>query len=67
MAGGTGGTTPDFKEDAAMLNREQALDEARKQKEALAKIGGWRRLLFLLAASLAALAVFGFQMDFLIK
>ena len=46
-----------------MLNREQALDEARKQKEALAKIGGWRRLLFLLAASLAALAVFGFQME----
>ena len=46
-----------------MLNREQALDEARKQKEALAKIGGWRRFLFLLAASLAALAVFGFQME----
>ena len=43
-----------------MLNRAQALDEARKQKEALAKIGGWRRFLFLLAASLLAVAVFGF-------
>ena len=43
-----------------MLNREQALDEARKQKEALAKIGGWRRTLFLITTSLAALAGFGF-------
>lgn len=42
-----------------MLNREQALDEARRQKEALAQIGSWRRFLFLLAASLAAAAVFG--------
>ena len=46
-----------------MLSRELALDEARKQKEALAKIGGWRRFLFLLTASLAALAVFGFQAE----
>lgn len=46
-----------------MLSRELALDEARKQKEALAKLGGWRRLLFLLAASLSALAVFGFQIE----
>lgn len=46
-----------------MLSRELALDEARKQKEALAKIGGWRRTLFLITASLAALAVFGFQMS----
>lgn len=46
-----------------MLNREQALNEARMQKEALAKIGGWRRFLFLLAASLASLAVFGFQIE----
>ena len=46
-----------------MLSRELALDEARKQKEALAKIGGWRRFLFLLTASLAALAVFGFRME----
>lgn len=42
-----------------MLNREQALDEARRQKEALAKIGGWRRFLFRLTASLLVLAVFG--------
>ena len=46
-----------------MLSREQALDEARKQKEALAKIGGWRRWLFLLTASLGAMAVLGFQME----
>lgn len=46
-----------------MLSRELALDEARKQKEALAKIGGWRRTLFLITAFLAALAVFGFQMS----
>lgn len=46
-----------------MLNRELALDEARKQKEALAVIGGWRRILFLITASLAALAVFGFRMS----
>lgn len=45
-----------------MLSRELALDEARKQKEALAELGGWRRFLFLLAASLSALAVLGFQM-----
>ena len=46
-----------------MLSKELALDEARKQKEALAVIGGWRRCLFLLTASLSALAVFGFQME----
>ena len=46
-----------------MLSRELALAEARKQKEALARIGGWRRFLFLLAASLAAVAVFGFRME----
>ena len=44
-----------------MLSKEQALDEARRQKEALAKIGGWRRGLFLLTASLMALAVFGLK------
>lgn len=42
-----------------MLNRELALDEARKQKKALAEIGGWRRVLFLLTAFLSA-AAFGF-------
>lgn len=45
-----------------MLSRELALDEARKQKKALAELGNWRRFLFLLAASLSALGVFGFQM-----
>ena len=44
-----------------MLSREQALDEARRQKEALARIGTWRRVLFLLTASLAAVAIFGFM------
>lgn len=44
-----------------MLSREQALDEARRQKEALAKIGGWRRLLFLLTTSLLVVAVFGLK------
>lgn len=44
-----------------MLSRELALDEARKQKEALAELGSWRRCLFLLAASVSALAVFGFH------
>ena len=42
-----------------MLNRAQALDEAQKQKEALAVIGGWRRFLFLMTAALATVAVFG--------
>lgn len=46
-----------------MLSRELALDEARKQKEALAVIGGWRRFLFSLAAFLAAAAVFGFRTE----
>ena len=46
-----------------MLSRELALDEARKQKEALAEIGGWRRFLFLLSACLASLAILGFQME----
>ena len=45
-----------------MLCRELALDEARKQKEALAELGSWRRYLFLLTTSLSALAVLGFQM-----
>lgn len=46
-----------------MLSKELALDEARKQKKALAEIGGWRRSLFLLTAFLSAAAVFGFYMD----
>ena len=44
-----------------MLNREQALDEARKQKAALETIGGWRRVLFIATATLLVLAVFGLQ------
>jgi len=48
-------------EENAVLSQEQALDEARKQKDALAKIGGWRRRLFLLTASLLVLAVFGLR------
>ena len=45
-----------------MLNSEQALDEARRQKEALAQIGSWRRTLFVLAALLFAAAVFGLKL-----
>lgn len=44
-----------------MLNREQALDEARKQKAALETIGGWRRVLFITTATLLVLAVFGLR------
>jgi len=46
-----------------MLNREQALDEARKQKAALETIGGWRRVLFLVTTTLLVLAVFGLRQD----
>ncbi len=46
-----------------MLTRPQALDEARKQKEALAVIGGWRRRLFAITASLFAVCVFGFTTE----
>lgn len=44
-----------------MLNREQALDEARKQKAALETIGGWRRTLFIATATFLVLAVFGLK------
>ena len=44
-----------------MLTREQALDEARRQKEALATIGTWRRVLFLVTSVFVVLAVFGLQ------
>ena len=44
-----------------MLNREQALDEARKQKAALETIGSWRRGLFIAAATFLVLAVFGLR------
>ncbi len=44
-----------------MLTREQALDEARKQKAALTTIGSWRRILFILTSTLLVVAVFGLQ------
>ncbi len=44
-----------------MLNRERALDEARKQKAALETIGGWRRILFAVTGVLLVLAVFGLR------
>ena len=44
-----------------MLTREQALDEARRQKEALATIGTWRRVLFLVTSVFVVLAAFGLQ------
>ena len=44
-----------------MLNREQALDEARKQKAALETIGGWRRVLFIATSVLLVLAVFALR------
>lgn len=44
-----------------MLSREQALDEARKQKAALKVIGGWRRVLFAATATLLVLAVFALR------
>ncbi len=44
-----------------MLNREQALDEARKQKAALETIGKWRRALFIATSVLLVLAVFGLR------
>ena len=44
-----------------MLNRERALDEARKQKAALETIGGWRRILFIVTSALLVLAVFGLR------
>ena len=44
-----------------MLTKQQALDEARKQKEALAKIGIWRRNLFILTSVFLVFAVFGLR------
>ena len=44
-----------------MLNRTQALDEARKQKAALERIGRWRRWLFNLSGTLFALAIIGLR------
>ena len=44
-----------------MLNRTQAVDEARKQKAALERIGRWRRWLFNLSGALFALAIIGLR------
>ena len=44
-----------------MLTREQAIDEARRQKEALTTIGKWRRVLFLVTSLFAVLAFFGLR------
>ena len=44
-----------------MLNKEQALDEARKQKAALETIGKWRGMLFIATATLLVLAVFALK------
>lgn len=41
-----------------MLSRQQALDEARKQKAALATIAKWRRNLFILTACFMVVAVY---------
>lgn len=42
-----------------MLTKTQALDEARKQKEALKTISKWRRNLFVFTACLVMTAIFG--------
>ena len=44
-----------------MLSRRQALEEAQKQKEALAEIGTWRRNLFILTSVFLVFAIFGIQ------
>lgn len=44
-----------------MLTKEQLLDEARKQKQALAMMGRWRSGLFVLTTSLMVLAAFGLR------
>lgn len=44
-----------------ILTKQQAIEEARLQKKALATMGAWRSSLFLLTACLAALAVFAIR------
>lgn len=44
-----------------MLTREQAIDEAKRQKEALTTIGKWRRILFLVTSVFVVLAAFGLR------
>ena len=44
-----------------MLTKQQLLDEARKQKNALAVISVWRKWLFVLTTVSAVLGVFGIR------
>ncbi|MBR0283323.1 MAG: hypothetical protein IJQ81_17310 [Oscillibacter sp.] len=44
-----------------MLTKEQALDEAQKQKKALALMGRWRNWLFILTTCLMVVAAFGLR------
>jgi hypothetical protein len=44
-----------------MLTKAQLLDEAQKQKKALATMGRWRNWLFALTTSLAVVAFFGLR------
>lgn len=44
-----------------MLNRQQALDEARRQKAALETIGSWRRMLFIVTGIFLVPAQFGLR------
>ena len=44
-----------------ILTKQQALEEAQMQKKALATMGVWRNVLFLLTACFAFLAVFALQ------
>ena len=44
-----------------MLTKEQLLDEARKQKQALSLMGRWRNWLFILTTCFMVVAAFGLQ------
>ena len=44
-----------------MLTKTQALDEAKRQKQALTSLGKWRRNLFVFTACILILAVFGLR------
>ena len=47
-----------------MLTKTQALDEAQRQKQALASLGKWRRNLFIFTACILFLAVFQYWVMF---
>lgn len=44
-----------------MLTKEQLLDEAQKQKQALSVMGRWRSWLFVLTTCFVVVAAFGLQ------